>query len=199
MNFPSSSWNIEAVINALEQTQQQIDIIQKVVCHGNIPNKENMYVFWTNTKKALRWWIECTWVGKEKCEQIKTAFQNFYLSLYQLLITFKESDKDVLRTFANEALYQGVVYRYLGYGEPCDSMVTSKKIIYNDIYVSWSKNSNVPWIKNKLYGKITKITCKISGEYYGIDIMAFFETPINKENEIVFPTIEKLIFETEVI
>ena len=92
------------------------------------------------------------------------------------------------------------MYKRQGYGESCASMETARNIIYDNIYVSWSKKPNIPKsIKDKLYGTITKITCEISGKYFAIDLMAFFNKPINDEDEIVFPTVKKLVTKTEVI
>lgn len=200
VDFLYANWNIEEVVNVLGQVKKQIEAVRKVVFNGNAPKQKHIEVFCINVQRTLKWWMTNTYVGKEKNSQIKMAFQEFYQALYYLLITFKESNIYALKRFANEVLYQGRAYRYIGYGQPCDSMMLPKRIIYNDIYVSWSKDANVlSMLKSKLHGKITKITCEISDEYYGIDLMAFFNTPINEENEVVFPTIKKLVVKTEII
>lgn len=200
IQYPQGYCNNEAIVDALHKTKEQFDIVKKIVQNGGSPSQEYIEVFYIDTQRAIQWWITYTYVGKEKPDQIKIAFQDFYQSLYQLLLAFKKSEVCVLRQFADEALYQGVIYRWLGYGESCASMETARNIIYDNIYVSWSKKPNIPKsIKDKLYGTITKITCEISGKYFAIDLMAFFNKPINDEDEIVFPTVKKLVTKTEVI
>lgn len=201
INYPQACFDNEAIVTALHKTKEQVDIIEKIVRNGGAPNQKYIDIFRIDTQQALLWWTRNTYVGQEKTDQIKMAFQEFYQSLYQLLLTFKNSNIQALREFADEALYQGVAYRWLGYGTPCDSMKTARKVIGNNIYVSWSKKSNAAKsIKDKLCGTITEIACEISGEYYAIDLMAFFKEPINnEEEEIVFPTIKNLIIKTEVI
>lgn len=190
IEYPQGYSNNEAIVNALHKTKEQFDIVKKIIENGDSPSQEYINVFYIDAKQAILWWIENTYVGKEKPNQIKIAFQDFYQSLYRLLRAFQKSDVCSLRQFADRALYQGIAYRWLGYGEPCDSMEVARNVIYENIYVSWNKKTNIPRsIKNKLYGTITQITCEISGEYYAIDLMAFLNEPINDEDEIVFPTI----------
>lgn len=84
-------------------------------------------------------------------------------------------------------LYQGKVYRYLGYkNEP----ETKKYIIpeYNNIYVSWSKEKQESgYFKEKLKEPITRLEYEIIGDEYGIDLEKM-DLSKGNEREVVFPT-----------
>ena len=102
------------------------------------------------------------------------------------------------KKFANDTLYHGTIYRYLGHcleNEIYDNIVEPE---YNDIYVSWSKNPTNSYIESKLYGTKTLLTCKIENNYYGIDLEAFCVVRGN-EAEVVFPTIKETITNIEYI
>ena len=122
----------------------------------------------------------------------KKLFSLFFISLYQFLIACRNSDNNALKDLGTRALFQGTVYRYLGYGSAIGDINKPKEIKYNNIYVSWSKNKRNEYIESKLYGVITLMTCEISDDYYGIDLE---ELGVSRgyEREVVFPNYENLV------
>ena len=69
--------------------------------------------------------------------------------------------------------------------------------------------SNTVWnyyLESKLYGKVTKLYCDIPSEQYGLDFEKFqefinnnydegFNISRGNETEVIFPTIEKYIYD----
>lgn len=148
---------------------------------------------------VLNCWVKKTYVGKEKDKRVELSFQNFFIKFMKLLIYFKNYDlsSNEENNLANKCLFRGKVYRYLGHNE---SQGRHKKIkpIYNEIYVSWSKLNKIPYIESKLYGWVTLISCEIEEPHYGIDLESIGVSKPH-EQEVVFPTIEKLISDIEYI
>lgn len=104
----------------------------------------------------------------------------------------------MLKSFSDEVLYRGSLYRHLGKGSVEGN--TDKRIEpqYDNIYVSWSKQPKNYYIESKLYGTMTLLTCKIDEPYYGIDLEAFGVVR-GEEAEGVFPTIKETITEIRYI
>ena len=106
-------------------------------------------------------------------------------------------------------LFQGTVYRYLGHNTPENCSVKVEPI-YNDIYVSWSKEQDSHYLLSKLYGSVTSLVATIREPYYGIDlegiekamsVLIGVEYSLSKgtEREVVFPTIADCITDIEYI
>ena len=109
------------------------------------------------------------------------------------------------KEFLKNIKYNGKLYRYLGNGNP----INKKKIIepiYNDIYVSWSKEEKNSYIESKLYGKMILLYCDTSNKHFGIDLERFqefynktfkesFYISRGNEREVVFPTIKETIYD----
>ena len=137
-----------------------------------------------NIRKVLLFWTGNTWVGSRKSKSQEKAFQAFFTELYNLLTS------DLVE--GSQFLYQGTLYRYLGYNSSDKESAPAIEPEYNNIYVSWSKKPKNQYIESKLYGKMTHLTCEAADDYYGIDLSAFdVERP--GEEEVVFPTIESTI------
>ena len=140
-------------------------------------------------------WTGKTYVGNDKNILVKNAFQLFFETLMKSLLFMSESDRDYELRLANAMLYRGPIYRYLGNNYPTKNIV---KPIYNNIYVSWSKNKTNNYIESKLYGTKTWLACEIAEPLYGIDLDAIGCSRAN-EREVVFPTIENCITQIEYI
>ena len=66
------------------------------------------------------------------------------------------------------------------------------KVEYNNIWVSWSKESNNSYFEIKLHGRYLKLYAVIENEKYGIDLESLGASRSN-EREVVFPTIKETI------
>lgn len=194
--FPLLFDEIDVAIVELIRVRNQIDSFIKTIKRNSV-DLERLRCLKYNIRAALSWWVGHTYVGVEKDKHLKNAFQCFFVSFYSFLRVCQSSDIVILHDFAERVLYQGVVYRYLGYRYDSNLDKTTPKIVdYNNIFVSWSKNAVNSYIESKLYGMITRLTCDISGDNYGIDLTAcgVFE---GFESEVVFPTIKECINKVE--
>lgn len=153
---------------------------------------EEFELFSNNIYQTLNFWTGHTYVGKKKQKALQKAFQAFFEALYSFLFTCRKLDNSMLQKFANESLYHGVLYRYLGHGSADDNIDNKVEPVYNNIYVSWSKKPQNYYIESKLYGVMTLLTCNIIEPYYGIDLEPFGVVR-GDEAEVVFPTIKETI------
>lgn len=183
------------VVRELEcVTSQTYDILQRFssgVSHSDL----DTYRY--NVVDTLYYWTGHTWVGSRKLSRVEHAYQGFFKALYRFLMFGKSCDDELFREFSESALYQGTLYRYLGYSN--NSSVFHQEYIkpeYNDIYVSWSKLSKVNYIEGKLQAYMTRLTCEVKDLYYGIDLEAF-GISCDIEHEVVFPTLEQLVTNVE--
>ena len=144
-------------------------------------------------RMVLKSWVGNTYIGKVKEDPLKNSFQNFFVNLMKLMIEFKDNSNASFmeKQMANECLYRGKIYRYLGHST---SKRSNQKISpeYNNIYVSWSKLSKVSYIESKLRGFMTIIEIDIVAPFYGIDLEGL-RVSNTCEREVVFPTIENLV------
>ncbi len=151
---------------------------------------------------AVHLWVGHTYVGIQKREQIRNAFQEFYTKLMNLLLTIKVNPADVTEeevSFANALLYRGTAYRYLGYGDFRKRNKAPIEPNYNDIYVSWStKKELTSYMREKLHGTKTLLTAKISKDY-GINLEFFHFVQQENEKEVVYPTKKESITSIEYI
>ena len=176
--------------NIIVVSNQIASIVSALKINSKISNKD-MEVLKKNIKNVLYIWTGHTYIGCEKSPILKNAFQTFFQNLYMLLIQCKTTANNKLRKFAKKALYQGTLYRYLGYGDSNNENCRINPEC-NNIWVSWSKNKHNIYIASKLYGIVTHITCHTSQSLYGIDLSAFGILKTN-EDEVVYPTITEQI------
>lgn len=164
---------------------------QNIVMYHKAPNREpDMVLELVDDLTAVcSFWTGSTYVGSQKAEPIKMAFQSFFEELMQLLLFMKDSGLTFEERVANAMLYRGAVYRYLGKSYPSDEVVLP---YYDGIYVSWSKEAGNSYLLSKLYGPVTEIICEIAEPMYGIDL-DILECTRGNEQEVVFPTIEQSI------
>lgn len=194
--FPDWSDEVDRAVVELIRVRNQIDSTIRDI-RRNVVMFKRLRMLEYNIRAALSWWTGYTYVGVEKDARLKQSFQYFYESLYSFLLACRDSDIDVLCYFASKVLYQGVVYRYLGY--PNNSVLRKpelKKVEYDGIFVSWSKNAAVPYLESKLRGTLTRVTCNISGDKYGIDLTALGVSR-GDEAEVVFPTLKECVIKVE--
>lgn len=162
-------------------------------------NKENSPKLLKDLKKDIcvvcMFWVGNTYVGERKDPKVINAFQSFFEALMNLLLKLKESKKGYEAKFAKSLLYRGMVYRYLGNDSSNNSGVVP---MYDNIYVSWSKNQKNTYLESKLCGTITWISCEIVEPVYGIDLENMGVSR-GEEREVVFPTIEKYIIQIKYI
>lgn len=136
-------------------------------------------------------WTGNTYVGSPKAEPIKMAFQEFFEEFMRLLLFMKDSVLPFEESVANDLLYRGTVYRYLGRNYPSNEVVVP---CYDGIYVSWNKEDGNSYLLSKFYGLVTKITCEIAEPMYGIDLDRL-GCSRGSEKEVVFQTVEQYITE----
>ena len=194
--FPNWSDDVDKVVVELIRVRNQIDSTVRAIKRKSVM-LEQLSELELNIRATLLWWTGNTYIGVEKDMKLKKAFQRFYISFYDFLLVCRDSDIDILRCFADKVLYQGTVYRYLGYSSNSRlSKAAPKNVEYDGIFVSWSKNATVLSIEVKLCGIITRITSDISGDKYGIDLTAFGVSKAD-ESEVVFPTLKECVTNVE--
>lgn len=204
--YELSSWGKDYKENAeiIHRISCQINTFAKRIsnCDITIDQAETLLY---NILGVLAHWTGSTYIGHSKEKVIKKAYQAFFIALYKLVLAFKESNNRLLQNLAESILYQGKIYRYLGHSS-CENSKSPVEPIYDDIYVSWSKEPNNPYIESKLYGTMTWISAEIKAPYYGIDLEGIekavllitdkeFTISRGNEHEVVFPTIKECITE----
>lgn len=194
--FPNWSDDVDSVVVELIRVCNQIDSTVRAIKRKSVM-LEQLSELELNIRTTLSWWTGNTYIGVEKDIKLKKAFQRFYISFYDFLLVCRDSDIDILRCFADKVLYQGTVYRYLGYSSNSRlSKAEPKNVEFDGIFVSWSKNASISYIESKLCGTLTRITCNISGDKYGIDLTAFGLSR-GDESEVVFPTLKEYVTNVE--
>ena len=164
----------------------------------NLHNSDRAYFrkLCNDIRTVCKLWSGKTYLGYKKDKPVETVYQEFFTNLMKLLTKCSISNISYEKKYAKRVLFRGTVYRYLGNGE---STTQGKVIpIYNEIYVSWSKNPKSNDIKRKLYGTITWLSCNIAEPFYGIDLENIGASKAS-EREVVFPTIEKCVKEIKYI
>ena len=145
--MPMFSDNIKEICNGLDIATKQI---RKCINEEHMYDLCGQYIY-----NVCNFWTGNTYVGIKKDQMVQNAFQTFFKELMKLLLILKSSPSSTQqeKDIANELLYQGDVYRYLGHG---DSRKSNENIElqYNDLYVSWSKNAQRNYLESKLYGKL---------------------------------------------
>ena len=200
VNFPMWDDEVDKTLNEINCVAAQIRSVQKKLPTNDILYGDNDFkIFSDNVCETLNYWTGRTYVGHKKGKSIQKAFQMFFEALYDFLLFCQKEDKSFLhplKNLANDALYQGTIYRYLGHCSDDNDTESKVEPEYNGIYVSWSKKPNNHYIQSKLYGTKTLMTCMISEPYYGIDLEGFGIVR-GGEAEVVFPTIKETITSIE--
>lgn len=194
--FPLWNNETEKAINEINRVTAQIKNVQKKLPTNDIIyGNDNFKIFFDNVCQTLSFWTGRTYVGCKKSKSIQKAFQAFFEALHDFLLFCQREDKSFLhplKDLADDAFYQGTIYRYLGHCSDDNDTKSKVEPEYNDIYVSWSKKSNNHYIQSKLYGTRTLLICDIIAPYYGIDLEAFGIVK-GDEAEVVFPTVKEMI------
>lgn len=191
-----NEWGDDEIHNSAEITlaADQIRFSYKKLQERRCISRSDEDAYQRNVDTVLKYWVGNTYVGKRKSDRMKQTFQAFFDSLYDLLIFYKEHGDSDERKVANERLYAGTLYRYLGHSttdDPQDNDIVQP--VYGEIWVSWSKNKQNHRLENKLRRPITRITCETK-ELYGIDLSI---CGIGNEAEVVYPTFENCHTGTE--
>ena len=195
VEFPFWDDQTDKVITEIYRVTAQCKSVMTKIKTKDITHVE-FEIFWDNLGKTLNQWTGHTYVGKEKEKHLQKAFQTFFVALQSFLMECQKLENVNFCEFANEVLYRGVAYRYLGYGYPDDALDKKIEPRYDGIYVSWSKTPENIYIQSKLYGKKTLIICNIDEPYYGIDLEPFGVVR-GDEAEVVFPTIKEAIVDVQ--
>ena len=189
--FPLWGDEVDKSITEIYRVKAQFKRVGERLEKHSISYKE-FELFFNNICETLNFWTGHTYVGQKKQKALQKAFQAFFEVLYTFLLNCRYMDNSMLQNLANESLYHGVLYRYLGHGSADDNIDSKVEPVYNNIYVSWSKKPQNHYIESKLYWVMTLLTCNIIEPYYGIDLEAFGVVR-GDETEVIFPTIEKTI------
>ena len=195
IEIPTFSDDEEKMCKEINRGSNQIKKFTKRLVEEPLSIRNDQYGrLIENIQAVLQIWCEHTYIGEHKSKRVKKNFQRFFCNLYDFLMTCRQSNDLTLKNSAKGTLYQGTVYRYLGYNYPVNN---SEPIHpeYNDIYVSWSKRREFGNILTKLYGTRTLMTCCIEGNNYGIDLEAFGVS--RNEYEVVFPTLKDNVTDIE--
>ena len=192
--------------------KQSADTTHKISCQLRVApkyikgmSKGQKKILFSNIIKAVSYWTGSTYVGYRKEPELEKAYQDFFKALYDFILSFRTMRKSVYRKCADMILYQGTVYRYLGH-HSCDDNMDKIEPNYNDLYVSWSKEPENPYIESKLYGTITWMSADIQEPFYGIDLEGLEKSIYRlvgikcsltrgNEREVVCPTIKGCITE----
>lgn len=188
-----SAWsnNYRENANEILRVANQIRKVNERLSIGGV-TIEQMETLDNNIITVLNNWVGSTYVGKRKEKVLKRAYQAFFEALYEWLFCLKRIPDEDIQQFVGDALFQGTLYRYLGYGDCEDNIEERIEPIYDKYYVSWSKKEKNSYFESKLYGMITHITCELKNMHYGIDLNAF-GMGREHEQEVVFPTIKDTI------
>lgn len=208
--YQLSSWGDDYKENAdkIYSISCQIQSATKRIVKCGITQNQ-AEILLNNIIGVLGHWTGSTYVGVDKEKILKKAYQAFFSALYEMILKCRETKNDTIREYVNGVLYRGKIYRYLG-NSGDDNYDGRIEPIFNDIYVSWSKEPTNSYIESKLYGTMTVLSAEINEPYYGIDlegIEKFITLLTNKEcrisrgneREVIFPTIKECITEIKYI
>lgn len=197
--YELSHWADDYIENAqkIHGIACQIQTYTKRIEHGQTQDQGKPLM--QNIAVVLDYWTGATYVGDKKKSQLVKAFQAFFKALYEFIIECRRNDRYFNIKKSEEILYRGSIYRYLGHridDIPDNSIIEP---IYNDIYVSWSKNQHDINIEKKLRYPMTWMAAEIKEPDYGIDLVGLSKAiseladvkhrmAITDEREVVFPT-----------
>lgn len=158
----------------------------------NNKSKKDFHSVVVGIKEVCKFWCGKTYLGEKKSKDIENAFQCFFKNFMDFLMDCKISKHSYKRKFAATVLYQGKIYRYLGYGISSNRKKKAIEPNYDGVYVSWSKEPQNSYIESKLYGEMTWIEAEIKSPYFGIDLETM-ESSVGNEKEVVFPTLKDCV------
>lgn len=186
----------KTVIDDIYCVSNQIEARTNRILKSNLPKKEIMELE-DNIRDVILFWTGNTYLGHRKSKKLEKAYNQFFGNLFEFLFTIKITwnMKD-----SECGLYQGKIYRVLGKGNADIKIDKPIEPEFNQTFVSWSKNEQIPtpYFKQKLYGPITKMEAELDGLDYGIDL-EFWDASKNDEQEVVFPTIKDTVKKIEYI
>jgi len=182
-------------IDDIYMASNQIRNVIKEIKQNYISSTKIKDIFY-NIYQILDFWTGCTYIGHKKSNELTKAFNQFYNNLLELLLILKNMN---YKCYFVNALYQGPVYRVLGHGDSSEKQNFIEPV-YNNVFVSWSKNKNIPTpnMLQKLYGPITLVEGYIENNSYGIDL-TIFNVSKDKEDEIIFPMRKEIVKNIEYI
>lgn len=174
------------------EVNKATDNIKNYITNNNRNTKESFLQVLSDVEEVCNCWTGKTYVGQSKRQDLKNAYQDFFSNLMKMLLLCKTNNNQCENKVAEALLYQGKIYRYLGYYSAHDYRKGAIVPEYDGIYVSWSKEPKSSYIESKLYGKITWIESEIKPPYFGIDLEAIGSSRGN-EKEVVFPTLKDCV------
>ena len=166
--------------------------LKNYIKNNNRNTKEFFIQVLSDVKEVCNCWTGKTYVGQSKRQDLKNAYQDFFSNLMKMLLLCKTNRNPCENKVVEALLYQGKIYRYLGYGISSNRQKKAIDPNYDGVYVSWSKESTNSYIESKLYGKITWIEAEIKPPYFGIDLEKMGISK-GKEREVVFPTLKDCV------
>ena len=170
--------------------------IKNYIKNNNQNTKEFFIQVLSDVEEVCDCWTGSTYVGQSKRQDLKNAYQDFFSNLMKMLLLCKTNNNQCENAAAKALLYQGKVYRYLGYGFSSSRKKKAIKPDYDGVYVSWSKDPKNGYIESKLYGEMTWIEAEIKSPYFGIDLDAMGSS-VGNEREVVFPTLKDCVIKIE--
>lgn len=170
--------------------------IKNYIKNNNRNKKEFFIQVLSDVEEVCNCWTGKTYVGQSKSQDLKNAYQDFFSALMEMLLLCKANRSLYENKAAKKYLYQGKIYRYLGYNSPYTCKQKAIKPEYDGVYVSWSKEPKNSYLESKLYEKITWIEAEIKSPYFGIDLDAM-NSSRGKEKEVVFPTLKDCVTKVE--
>lgn len=104
--------------------------IKNYIKNNNQNTKEFFIQVLSDVEEVCDCWTGKTYVGQSKRQDLKNAYQDFFSNLMKMLLLCKTNNNQCENAAAKALLYQGKVYRYLGYGF---SSSRKKKAIYDRV------------------------------------------------------------------
>ena len=166
--------------------------IKNYIKNNNRNTKESFIQVLSDVEEVCNCWTGKTYVGQNKRQDLKNAYQDFFKALMKMLLLCKTNRNPCENKVAETLLYQGKIYRYLGYGISSNRKKKAIEPNYDGVYVSWSKEPKNGYTESKLYGEMTWIESEIKYPYFGIDLEAM-ESSVGNEKEVVFPTLKDCV------
>lgn len=180
------------ITEATAQIRAEFDFLVKT----NSPSPNHSLVL-DNMQSVLSVWQSNTYLGVMKPSVLRSVFHRFFEAVLDLILTMRSSISEDDRDYANNSLYQGRVYRWLGYsgGEDEDKDVI---VNYDNLYASWSTLPRCSYTLSKLYGKVKRVTLDIPVGHFGLylPVLSCEFTKVH-EQEVVFPVLEEYVVAVE--
>ena len=96
---------------------------------------------------VLYYWVYKNKVGIKKDTNIRLLYNEFFNLFLDILLEFKKNKENIEGyELATKCLYQGTIYRTVGYQD------TNDELIFDDLYTHWSKidTRNIDSIESKV-------------------------------------------------